>query len=144
RLALVGRPNTGKSSLLNRLVRSERAVVSDIPGTTRDAVDSLLVRGDKHYLIVDTAGIRKTRLLAENVDHVSVVQSRRSIDRADVVVLVLDAEVGLREMDATIAGYATDAGRGVVVAVNKWDRAPELGKKQREFTLDVHDELKFL
>ena len=144
RLALVGRPNTGKSSLLNRLVRSERAVVSDIPGTTRDAVDSLLVRGDKHYLIVDTAGIRKTRLLAENVDHVSVVQSRRSIDRADVVVLVLDAEVGLREMDATIAGYATDAGRGVVVAVNKWDRAPELGKKQREFTLDVQDELKFL
>jgi GTP-binding protein len=144
RLALVGRPNTGKSSLLNRLLRSERALVSDIPGTTRDAVDSLLVRGDKRYRVVDTAGIRKTRLLAENVDHVSVVQSRRAIDRADVVVLVLDSESGLREMDATIAGYAHDAGRGTVVAVNKWDRAPELGRKQRDFSQEVRDELKFL
>jgi GTP-binding protein len=144
RLALVGRPNTGKSSLLNRLVRSERAVVSAIPGTTRDAVDSMLARGDKRYLIVDTAGIRKTRLLEENVDHVSVVQSRRSIDRADVVVLVLDLESGLREMDATIAGYAVDAGRGIVVAVNKWDRAAELDKKQRAVSEDVRDALKFL
>jgi len=144
RLALVGRPNTGKSSLLNRLVRSERALVSAIPGTTRDAVDSVLARGDKRYLIVDTAGIRKTRLLEENVDHVSVVQSRRSIDRADVVVLVLDVESGMREMDATIAGYAVDAGRGIVVAVNKWDRAPELGKKQRTVSEEVRDALKFL
>lgn len=144
RLALVGRTNSGKSSLLNRLVRSDRALVSEIPGTTRDAVDSLLVRGERRYLVVDTAGIRRTRMLEENVDHVSVVQARRSIDRADVVVLVLDAETGLREMDATIAGYVFEARRGIVVAVNKWDRAPELGTKQRAFVQDVHDHLKFL
>jgi GTP-binding protein len=144
RLALVGRPNSGKSSLLNRLVRQERALVSEIPGTTRDAVDSLLVKGDRRYVIVDTAGIRRQRLLEQNVDHVSVVQSRRSIDRADVVVLVLDAETGLREMDATIAGYAAEAGRGIVVAVNKWDRAPELGRKQRSFSEEIGDALKFM
>ena len=142
-LALVGCPNSGKSSLLNRLVRQERALVSEIPGTTRDAVDSLLVKGERHYLIVDTAGIRRSRLLTANADHVSVVQARRSIDRADVVVLVLDAEVGVREMDATIAGYAQAAGRGFVVAVNKWDSAPGKGLKQRGFSEQVRDELKF-
>jgi GTP-binding protein len=144
RLALVGRPNTGKSSLLNRLIGEERALVSPIPGTTRDAVDSILERGGKRYLLVDTAGIRRTRLLKENVDHVSVVQSRRSVDRCDVAVLVLDAAEGVREMDATIAGYVQKAGRGVVLAVNKWDRAGELALKKRTFEQDVRDELKFL
>jgi GTP-binding protein len=143
-LSLVGRPNSGKSSLLNRLLGAERALVSDVPGTTRDAVDSLLVKGERRYLLVDTAGIRRTRLLKEGVDHVAVVQARRSIERADVVVLVLDAETGLREMDATIAGYATESGRGVVLAVNKWDLAVKLGLKQRSFTQQVHDQLKFL
>ncbi len=143
-LALVGRPNSGKSSLLNRLIGEERALVSDVPGTTRDAVDSLLVKGDRRYLLVDTAGIRRTRLLKEGVDHVAVVQARRSIERADVVVLVLDAETGMREMDATIAGYATESARGVVLAVNKWDLAPKLGRKQRAFTQSIYDELKFL
>ncbi|MGE3375321.1 MAG: ribosome biogenesis GTPase Der [Vicinamibacteria bacterium] len=144
RLALVGRPNTGKSSLLNRLVGDERALVSEIAGTTRDAVDCLIERGAERYLIVDTAGIRKGRLLKENVDHVSVVQARHSIERADVVVLVLDAEAGVREMDATIAGLADKAGRGVVIAVNKWDLAAERGLKQRSFTEGVRDDIKFL
>jgi GTP-binding protein len=144
RIALVGRPNVGKSSLLNRLLGQERAVVSAIPGTTRDAVDSLLERGGKRYLFVDTAGIRRVRMLKENVDHVSVVQARRSIDRCDVAVLILDAEEGMREMDATIAGYVQEAGCGVVVAVNKWDVAGERALKQRAFEQDVRDDLKFL
>ncbi len=144
KIALVGRPNVGKSSLLNRILGTERSVVSPIPGTTRDSVDSIVERAGRRYLFVDTAGIRRSRLLKETVDHVSVVQARRSLERADVAVLVLDAEEGLREMDATIGGYAVDAGRGVVIAVNKWDVAREHALKEREFAQRVQDALKFL
>jgi len=144
RLAIVGRPNVGKSSLLNLFVGQSRAVVSAVPGTTRDAVDSLLEKNGKQYLFVDTAGIRRTRLLKENVDHVSVVQARRALERADVAILVLDATEGLREMDATIGGYALEAGRPTVIVVNKWDEADALGLKQKKVTEDVRDHLKFL
>jgi GTP-binding protein len=143
-LAIVGRPNVGKSSLLNRLLGSERSVVSPIPGTTRDSVDSVLVKGDKRYLFVDTAGIRKVRLLQENVDHVSVVLARRSLERADVALLLLDTVEGLREMDATIAGYVQEAGRPVVLVVNKWDAAAEMELKQKTFEQAIRDRLKFL
>jgi GTP-binding protein len=142
-VALVGRPNVGKSSLLNRLLGAERAVVSPIPGTTRDSVDSVLVRGEKRYVFVDTAGIRRARLLKENVDHVSVVQARHALERADVAVLVLDATEGPREMDATIGGYVQKAGRAVVLAVNKWDAAPEMQLKQRAVEQSFRDHLKF-
>jgi GTP-binding protein len=144
RLALVGRPNVGKSSLLNRLLGSERAVVSAIPGTTRDTVDSLLEQGGKRYHFFDTAGIRRQRLLKETVDQVSVVQARRSIERADVAILLLDATEGIREMDATIAGYIHEAGRGVVIAVNKWDLAREQSLTMRSFEAEVARHLKFL
>jgi GTPase len=144
RLALVGRPNVGKSSILNRLLGRERAVVSAIPGTTRDVVDSPFERDGRRFLLVDTAGLRRVRLLKENVDHVSVVQARRALERCDVAVLVLDAAEGLREMDATIGGYALEAGRGVVIAVNKWDLAGEHELKMKAFEQDVRDELKFL
>jgi GTP-binding protein len=144
RVAIVGRPNVGKSSILNRLLGRERAVVSAVPGTTRDAVDELFERRGRRYLLVDTAGIRRVRLLKENVDHVSVVQARRAIERACVAVLVLDAESGLREMDATIGGEAVEAGAGVVIAVNKWDLAGERRLETRAFERDVRDELKFL
>ena len=143
-LALVGRPNVGKSSILNRLLGRERAVVSAIPGTTRDSVDEMFERRGKRYRLVDTAGIRRVRLLKENVDHVSVVQSRRAIERADVAVLVLDAESGFREMDATIGGEILEAGAGVVVAVNKWDLAPEKKLAHRAFERDMREHLKFL
>jgi GTP-binding protein len=143
-LALVGRPNVGKSSILNRLLGRERAVVSAIPGTTRDSVDEVFERKGRRYRVVDTAGIRKVRLLKENVDHVSVVQSRRAIERAHVAVLVLDAEEGLREMDATIGGEVLEAGAGVVIAVNKWDVAIERKLAQRAFERDLRDHLKFL
>jgi len=144
RVALVGRPNGGKSSIMNRLLGKERAVVSAVPGTTRDAVDEAFERRGRHYLLVDTAGIRRVRLLKENVDHVSVVQARRAIARAEVAVLVLDAEAGLREMDATIGGEIVEAGAAVVVAVNKWDLAPECHLEMRAFERDVRDHLKFL
>jgi GTP-binding protein len=144
RIALVGRPNVGKSSLLNQLLGDERAVVSPIPGTTRDSVDSLVVKDGHRYLFVDTAGIRRVRALKENVDHVSVVQARRSIERADVAVLVLDAVEGMREMDAAIAGYIQDARCGVVLAMNKWDQARGLRLSQKEAELRVRENLKFM
>jgi GTPase len=144
RLALVGRPNVGKSSLLNRLLGRERAVVSPIPGTTRDTVDSPFERDGRRFLLVDTAGLRRVRLLKENVDHVSVVQARRAIDRCDVAVLVVDAGEGLREMDATIGGYVVESGRGIVIAVNKWDLADERALKAKPFEQDVRDHLKFV
>jgi GTP-binding protein len=134
----------GKSSILNRLLGRERAVVSAVPGTTRDTVDELFERRGRRYLLVDTAGIRRVRLLQENVDHVSVVQARRAIERADVAVLVLDAIEGLREMDATIGGEVLEAGAGVVIAVNKWDLAPEKKLAQGVFEQAVRDHLKFL
>jgi GTP-binding protein len=144
KVALVGRPNVGKSSLLNRVLGEERALVSEIPGTTRDTVDSLVVHRCVSYLFLDTAGIRKARLLKENVDRVSVVRSRHAIERADVGVLVVDAVEGPREMDATIAGYLQDAGNGVVIAVNKWDLAREKGLKEKATREAILDELKFL
>jgi len=144
RLALVGRPNVGKSSLLNRLVGSERAVVSEVPGTTRDAVDSLIERGERRYVLLDTAGIRRTRLLTENVDHVGVVQARRALERAEVAVVVIDADEGFREMDATIGGYAHEAGRGVVLAVNKWDLAAKRSLSRARFEEELRSKLKFL
>ncbi len=144
RVALVGRPNVGKSSIMNRLLGKERAVVSAVPGTTRDAVDEAFERRGRRYLLVDTAGIRRVRLLKENVDHVSVVQARRAIARAEVAVVVLDAESGLREMDATIGGEVVEAGAAVVIAVNKWDLAAERKLAERAFETDVRDHLKFL
>jgi GTP-binding protein len=143
-VALVGRPNVGKSSILNRLLGRERAVVSALPGTTRDAVDELFERRGRRYRLVDTAGLRRVRLLKENVDHVSVVQARRAIARAEVAVQVLDAESGLREMDATIAGEVVEAGAALVLAVNKWDLAAERRLAERRFERDVRDELKFV
>ena len=125
-VAIIGRPNVGKSTLLNRLVGEERAIVSPEPGTTRDAVDTLVRRGEKLYRFVDTAGIRrkgKTKLVAEKL---SVVMARRHLERADVALLVADAATGVTSGDANIAGYAHESGRSIIVVMNKWDRALEL------------------
>lgn len=122
-VAIIGRPNVGKSTLLNRLVGEERAIVSLEPGTTRDSVDTLLRRGEKLYRFVDTAGIRrkgKTKLVAEKL---SVVLARKSLERADVTLLVADASQGVSSGDATIAGYAQESGRSVILVMNKWDLA---------------------
>jgi len=142
RVAIIGRPNVGKSTLLNALTGEERAIVSPIAGTTRDAVDEKVTRNGVDYVFIDTAGIRrkgKTKLMAEKL---SVVMARRHIRMSDVALLVLDATEGVLGLDATIAGYAHEGGRALIICVNKWDeiQAP----KKREFERQVRDEFKFL
>ncbi|MBZ5611805.1 MAG: ribosome biogenesis GTPase Der [Acidobacteriia bacterium] len=142
KVAIIGRPNVGKSTLLNALVGSERSIVSAVAGTTRDAVDELVTCNGVQFVFVDTAGIRrkgKTKLMAEKL---SVVMARRHIRMANVVVLVLDATEGVLGLDATIAGYAHEEGRALILCVNKWDVSGEKGK--RAFTESVRDQLKFL
>jgi GTPase len=142
KVAIIGRPNVGKSTLLNTLVGEERAIVSPVAGTTRDAVDHKLVTDGAEYIFVDTAGIRhkgKTKLMAEKL---SVVMARRHIRMANVVLLILDATEGVVGLDATIAGYAHEDGRAVILCVNKWDAAPD--KSRKSFVTKVRDALKFL
>jgi GTP-binding protein len=142
KVAIIGRPNVGKSTLLNALVGSERAIVSPIAGTTRDAVDeSVEVEGAK-FTFVDTAGIRRKGKTHEMAEKLSVVMARRHIRMANVVLLILDATEGIPGLDATIAGYAHEEGRGLIIVVNKWDAAAD--KNQGRFRQKVRDELKFL
>src|SRR5947209_4536654 len=121
RLAIVGRPNVGKSSLLNRLLGEERVIVSPIAGTTRDAVDTLLEAEGQKFRIIDTAGIRRKGKTEEMAEKLSVIMARKSLERADVAIVVLDASEGVAALDANIAGYAHDAGCSIIIAVNKWD-----------------------
>jgi GTP-binding protein len=145
KVAIIGRPNVGKSTLLNALTGQERAIVSPIPGTTRDAVDEKVMHHGAEYVFIDTAGIRrkgKTRLMAEKL---SVVMARRHIRMAHVVLLVLDATEGVVGLDATIAGYAHEGGRALILCVNKWDQVKgQGGQKKREFERAVRDQFKFL
>ena len=146
-IAIVGRPNAGKSSLVNRLLREERMVVSDVPGTTRDAVDVVLRWHRRTFRIVDTAGIRRPGRVSRSgaLESLSVMVARRAIERADVVVLLIDATVGATDQDAAIAGEADKAGCGVIIAANKWDlmkdRGPDFSKG---FDETVRRQLKFL
>jgi GTP-binding protein len=142
RVAIIGRPNVGKSTLLNALTGSERAIVSPVAGTTRDAVDEAVVRNGQAFEFVDTAGIRRKGKTHEMAEKLSVVMARRHIRLSQVVLLVLDASEGVLSLDATIAGYAHEGGRAVIVCVNKWDLIGE-GRK-RAFERDLRDELKFL
>ncbi len=139
-VAIIGRPNVGKSTLLNRLAGAERSIVSAEPGTTRDAVDTLVIRGDKRYRFVDTAGIRrkgKTKLAAEKL---SVVMARRHLEQADVALMVADASAGISAGDATIAGYAHESGRSVIIVMNKWDQAIEEAKRAaKEFEKEMDE-----
>jgi GTP-binding protein len=147
RVAIVGRPNVGKSSLLNRLLREERAIVSDMPGTTRDTVDAVLKWHKVNFRILDTAGIRRPGRVARagQVESVSVLIARRAIEQADVAVIVIDAEEGATDQDATIAGEAEKAGCGIIVAVNKWDLTKGRGQDySKEFDDKMRQQLKFL
>ena len=146
-IAIVGRPNAGKSSLVNRLLREERMIVSEMPGTTRDAVDSVLTWHRRQFRIVDTAGIRRAGRVgrAGQVESVSVLLARRAIEAADIVVLVIDANVGAMDQDAAIAGEADKAGRGVIIVANKWDLMKDRGSDfVTEFDEKLRDQLKFL
>jgi len=142
KVAIIGRPNVGKSTLLNALTGSERAIVSPVAGTTRDAVDETVAREGIDYIFVDTAGIRrkgKTKMMAEKM---SVVMARRHLRMSNVALLVLDASEGVLALDATIAGYAHEEGRAVILCVNKWDLAKERNRKK--FLEQIEDHLKFL
>ena len=145
-IAIVGRPNAGKSSLVNRLLREDRMIVSEVPGTTRDSVDSLLQWHQKTFRVVDTAGIRRPGQVAKSqVESVSVLLARRAVERADVVVLVLDATVGPTDQDGAIAGAAKEAGRGIIIAANKWDLMKDQGPDaSKVFDEKVRYNLKFL
>lgn len=121
KVAVIGKPNVGKSSLVNLLTGTERSIVSDIAGTTRDAIDSEVVRGEDKYIFIDTAGMRRKAKVVENVEHFSVLRALMAIDRADVCVVMIDAAVGFTEQDSKVAGYAHDKGKPCVIAVNKWD-----------------------
>lgn len=142
KVAIIGRPNVGKSTMLNALVGAERAIVSPVAGTTRDAVDETIHEGNTAYRFVDTAGIRRKGKTTEMTEKLSVVMARRNIRMANVVLLLIDAVDGVVGSDATIAGYAHEEGRAVILVVNKWDAAED--KSKRAFTETVRDELKFL
>ena len=140
RLAIIGRPNVGKSSLLNRLVGAERSIVDSTPGTTRDAVDSWLVWQDKHILLVDTAGVRRRTRIHEHIEQASSLIALKALERAEIGLLVFDAQEGLTDQDARLIRYAWGRGRGIVLVVNKWDMIPSDKKNQPRFIDALHEE----
>jgi GTP-binding protein len=145
RLAIVGRPNVGKSSLLNQLMGEERAIVSPVAGTTRDTVDTLLKTESQTFRIIDTAGIRRKGKTTEMAEKLSVVMARKSLERADVAIVLLDAEQGITALDATIAGYAVEAGCSIIITLNKWDLLEDKDTASgAKFERKVREELKFL
>jgi GTPase len=145
KVAIIGRPNVGKSTLLNTLTGQDRAIVSPIAGTTRDAVDEKITHNGGEYIFVDTAGIRRKGKTHDMTEKLSVVMARRHIRMAHVVLLVLDATEGVVGLDTTIAGYAHEGGRAVIICVNKWDEVRgQKGQKKREFEEEIRDKFKFL
>lgn len=144
KFSLIGRPNVGKSSLVNALLGEERVIVSDIAGTTRDAIDSSYEYEGQEYLIIDTAGMRKKGKVYETTERYSVLRAMKAIDRSDVVLVVLNGEEGIQEQDKRIAGYAHDAGRGIIIVVNKWDAVEKDEKTMRKFEEKIRDEFQFL
>ena len=145
RIAVIGRPNVGKSSLVNAMLGEERVIVSEIPGTTRDAIDTHFFVDGTKFTLIDTAGMRRKSKIAEPVERYSVIRSLRAIDRADVVLMLIEAPTGVTEQDKKIAGYAHDSGKGCVIVVNKWDIFPNKhDRSTNRFTDDLRERLGFL
>jgi GTPase len=145
RLAIVGRPNVGKSSLLNQLLGEDRVIVSPVAGTTRDAIDTVLETPERNFRIIDTAGIRRKGKTDEMAEKLSVIMARKSLERADVAIVLIDAVEGVTALDATIAGYAVEAGCSIIIAVNKWDAiADKETNTANEFERGLRDKMKFL
>lgn len=142
--ALIGRPNVGKSSLANRLLGEERTIVSDIPGTTRDAIDSRFERDGQKYLLIDTAGMRRRGKIQQTTEKYSIIRTLRSVDRSDVVLMLLDAVDGVTEQDKKVAGYAHEAGKGILIVVNKWDAIEKDDKTMKKFEEDIREEMAYL
>ena len=144
RIAIVGKPNVGKSSLINKLLGENRLIVSDIAGTTRDAVDTEVVHNGREYVFIDTAGLRRKNKIKEDLEHYMIIRTVSAVERADVVVLVIDASEGVTEQDAKIAGIAHERGKGMIIAVNKWDSIEKDDKTIYKFTRKVQDTLSFM
>src|SRR6185369_10343952 len=145
RLAIVGRPNVGKSSLLNRILGEDRVIVSPVAGTTRDAIDTVLQTPERNFRVIDTAGIRRKGKTDEMAEKLSVIMARKSLERADVAIVLVDAVEGVTALDATIAGYALDVGCSIIIAVNKWDIVKDKETNTAaEFERGLRDQMKFL
>lgn len=144
RIAVTGKPNAGKSSLINKILGEERVIVSNIPGTTRDAIDVRFQKNGVDYIFTDTAGLRKKGKIDENIERYSVVRSLLAIDRSDVVVIMIDATQGVTEQDSKIAGYAHDQGKGLIVAVNKWDLVEKQTNTMHQYKIKVMEGLNFM
>ena len=145
KVAVIGKPNVGKSSLINRITGTERSIVSDIAGTTRDAIDSEVIFKDQKYIFIDTAGMRRKAKVKENIEHFSVLRALMAVDRADVCVVMIDATVGFTEQDSKVAGYAHDKGKACVIAVNKWDAVEDkTDKTMHEFTKNLETDFSFM
>lgn len=144
KVAVIGKPNVGKSSLVNRVAGEERAIVSDIAGTTRDATDTAVENEFGKYLFIDTAGIRKKSKVQEKIEHYSVLRAYMAVDRSDVCVIVIDAEVGFTEQDSKVAGYAHEQGKGCVVAINKWDAVEKDTNTMNEFKSKLEKDFSFM
>jgi GTP-binding protein len=144
RIAIVGKPNVGKSSIVNKLVGETRVIVSNIAGTTRDAIDTPIRRNGRDYILIDTAGLRRKSKVKEELERFSIIRTVTAVERADVVVLVIDATEGVTEQDAKIAGIAHDRGKGIIIAVNKWDLIEKNNKTVNEYTNDIKEILSFM
>ena len=144
RIAIVGKPNVGKSSIVNRLLGENRVIVSDIAGTTRDAIDTEIVHDGKEYVFIDTAGLRRKNKIKEELERYSIIRTVTAVERADVVLMVIDATEGVTEQDAKIAGIAHDRGKGIIICVNKWDAIEKDDRTMREYEAKVRQILSYL
>jgi len=144
RIAVVGKPNVGKSTLVNRFIGEERHIVTDVPGTTRDAIDSVILRGEKKYRLIDTAGIRRQRSVSQVMEKRTIVKALKALDRADCALLMIDAREGVTEQDSKIAGFAHDKGLASVIVVNKWDLIEKDTYTSGQMVETIRDSLKFL
>ncbi len=144
KVAIIGKPNVGKSSLVNKLAQEDRAIVSNIAGTTRDAIDTVVKYNKQEYVFIDTAGIRRKSKVTEDIERYSIIRAVAAVERADVVILVIDATEGVTEQDAKIAGIAHDRGKGIIIAVNKWDAVEKNNDTVKEHTQDIRDVLSFM
>lgn len=144
KIAIVGKPNVGKSSIINKLIGNNRVIVSDIAGTTRDAVDSPVKYNGKEYVFIDTAGLRRKNKIKEELERYSIIRTVSAVERADIVIIVIDATEGVTEQDAKIAGIAHERGKGIIIAVNKWDAIEKTDKTIYEFTNDIKKTLAFM
>jgi len=144
RIAVIGKPNVGKSSLVNKLANEDRVIVSDIAGTTRDAIDTTIVHNGNEYVFIDTAGLRRKNKIKEEIERYSIIRAVTAVERADVVVMMIDADEGVTEQDAKVAGIAHERGKGVIIAVNKWDKIEKDDKTIYRFTEDVKKTLSFM